>query len=148
MAPTNYAFFNRTGLERIGVVGLEPGLLLGWSISFGSVLLCKDEKEEGPAGVRPWPLRCLSQFLPGRKDRLLRGRMFLHTFHRGGGLIYSVCVPNWMIIRILSHWMGCKTREKSNFLKKGKTVILVKIQNFSRSRMTKRTSSLESSHEI
>ena len=42
----------------------------------------------------------------------------------------------------------CKTRENLNFLKNGKTVISVKIQNFSRSRMTKRTSSLESSREI
>ena len=41
-----------------------------------------------------------------------------------------------------------KTRENSNFLKKGKTVISVKTQNFSRSRMTKQTSPLESSHEI
>ena len=41
----------------------------------------------------------------------------------------------------------CKTRENSNFLKKCKMVISVKIQNFSRSRMTKRTSPLESSHE-
>ena len=42
----------------------------------------------------------------------------------------------------------CKTWENSNFLKNGKMVILVKIQNFSRSRMTKQTSSLESSREI
>ena len=42
----------------------------------------------------------------------------------------------------------CKTRENSNFLKKGKTVILVKIRNFSRSQMMKRTSPLESSREI
>ena len=42
----------------------------------------------------------------------------------------------------------CKTRENSNFLKNGKIVILVKIRNFSRSRMMKRTSLLESSHEI
>ena len=42
----------------------------------------------------------------------------------------------------------CKTRENSNFLKKGKMVISVKIQNFSRSRMMKRTSALESFHEI
>ena len=42
----------------------------------------------------------------------------------------------------------CKTRENSNFLKKGKIVILVKIQNFSRSRMTKQISSLESSRKI
>ena len=42
----------------------------------------------------------------------------------------------------------CKTRENSNFLKKGKIVISVKIRNFYRSRMTKRTFSLKSSHEI
>ena len=33
---------------------------------------------------------------------------------------------------------NCKTRENSNFMKKGKMVILVKIKIFSRSRMTKR----------
>ena len=43
---------------------------------------------------------------------------------------------------------ACKTRENSNFLKKDKMVISVKIQNFSRSRMMKRTSPLESSREI
>ena len=42
----------------------------------------------------------------------------------------------------------CETPRKSNFLKKGKIVILVKIRNFSRSRMMKRTSLLESSREI
>ena len=42
----------------------------------------------------------------------------------------------------------CKTRENSEFLKNGKMVISVKIQNFSRSQITKRTSPLELSHEI
>ena len=42
----------------------------------------------------------------------------------------------------------CKTRENSNFMKMGKIVILIKTQNFSRSRMMKRISPLESSHEI
>ena len=42
----------------------------------------------------------------------------------------------------------CKTRENSNFLKKGKMVISIKIQNFSRSQMMKRTSPLGSSREI
>ena len=46
-------FFNRTGLERVGVVGLEPGLLSDWSESFGAVLLCKNKKEEGPTGALP-----------------------------------------------------------------------------------------------
>ena len=41
-------------------------------------------------------------------------------------------------------FQGCsyKTCENSNFLKNGKIVISVKIQNFSSSRMTKRTSLL------
>ena len=42
----------------------------------------------------------------------------------------------------------CKTRENFNFLKKGKIVISIKIQNFSRSRITKRTSPLKSSLKI
>ena len=42
----------------------------------------------------------------------------------------------------------CKTRENSNFLKKGKIVISVKNRNFSKSRMTKRTSPLRSSRKI
>ena len=42
----------------------------------------------------------------------------------------------------------CKTRENSNFMKNDKKVISVKIRNFSRSRMMKRTSSLELSREI
>ena len=42
----------------------------------------------------------------------------------------------------------CETPENPCFLKKDKMVISVKIQNFSRSRMTKRTLLLESSHEI
>ena len=41
-----------------------------------------------------------------------------------------------------------ETPRKSNFLKNGKMVILVKIRNFSRSWMTKRTSPLESSRGI
>ena len=50
--------------------------------------------------------------------------------------------------KILLRGGECKTRENSIFLKNGKMVISVKIQNFSRSRMTKRTSPLESSREI
>ena len=41
-----------------------------------------------------------------------------------------------------------KPQENPIFLKKGKIVISVKIRNFSRSRMTKWTSPLESSQEI
>ena len=38
------AFFNQTGLERVGVVGQELGLLSDWSIGSGAALLCKDKK--------------------------------------------------------------------------------------------------------
>ena len=41
-----------------------------------------------------------------------------------------------------------KPRENSNFLKNGKTVISVKTRNFSKSRMIKRISPLESCREI
>ena len=44
--------------------------------------------------------------------------------------------------------VSVKPRENPNFLKKGKMVISVKIQNFSRSRMMKRTSPLELSRAI
>ena len=50
--------------------------------------------------------------------------------------------------RTLGVWGVTKTPENSNFLKKGKMVISVKIRNFSRSWMTKRTLPLESSYEI
>ena len=70
-------------------------------------LLYKNKKECGPVGLRPWPLRCLSRFLAERKDKLLRGRMFLCTFYRWGGLVFIVYViPNWRVVRILSHLMG------------------------------------------
>ena len=42
----------------------------------------------------------------------------------------------------------CKTRENSILRKKGKTVISVGSRKFSRSRMTKQTSPLNSSREI
>ena len=42
----------------------------------------------------------------------------------------------------------CETPGNPDSLKEGKLVISVKIRNFSRSRMTKRTSPLESSREI
>ena len=49
---------------------------------------------------------------------------------------------------ILLKGEACKTRKKFNFVGKGKTIILVGNQKFSRSRMTKHTSPLNLSHEI
>ena len=52
----------------------------------------KTRNKEGRQGFRLWPLRCLSQFLPTEREyQLLRGQMFLRTFHRWGDLIYSIC---------------------------------------------------------
>ena len=50
--------------------------------------------------------------------------------------------------KILLRGGECETPENPNFLRKDKMVISVKIRNFSRSRMTKRTSPLEASREI
>ena len=52
-APTDDPFFNRTGLERAGVVGPEFGLLLGWYAGSSVALLCKNKNVEGLAGASP-----------------------------------------------------------------------------------------------
>ena len=55
-APTDDAFFNRTGLERVGVVGMELGLLLSWSAGSRVAIFCKNKKNKGWRGLHPWPL--------------------------------------------------------------------------------------------
>ena len=73
-----------TGLERVGIVGPELDLSLGRSAgSRRRTPLQKQERKKGRLGLHPWPLRCLSQFLLERKDRLLRGRMFYVPFIEG-----------------------------------------------------------------
>ena len=37
-----------------------------------SRIATKTRKNGGRGGLSPWPFRCLSQFLPERKERLLR----------------------------------------------------------------------------
>ena len=73
----------------------------------------------------------------------------LHAWY-SARCIYMCCV--WIVqnfgMKFLVRRGECKTRENSNFWKKGKIVISVKTRNFSRSRMTKRISSLELSREI
>ena len=73
----------------------------------------------------------------------------LHAWHG------ARCICMWFVLivhnfgtKFLLRKGECKTLENSNFLKNGKMVISVKIRNFSRSRMTKWTSPLESSREI
>ena len=73
-----------TGLERVGIAGQELDLSLGRSAgSRRRTHLQKKERKKGRRGLRPWPLRCLSQFLHERKDRLLRGQMFCVPFIEG-----------------------------------------------------------------
>ena len=114
-------FFNRNWARACKGRWARPGLLVGWDagswiawVEVGSLHcrstgsgrsapLQKNRKEGGRRGRRPWPLRCLSQFLSKRKERLLRGRMCcicLHmsmrlrvrTFHRWGGHVFIVDV--------------------------------------------------------
>ena len=96
-APTDDAFFQPDWAGACWGRWAGSGLLLGWSAGCvcGSSLHKRTRKKKGQQGVCPWPLRCLSQFLSERKDRLLRGRMCcvcLRTFHRWGGLVFIVDV--------------------------------------------------------
>ena len=99
-APTDDAFFNRNWAGACWNRWAGTGTIVGpvrrlWTLDSST----KTRKKEGRQGLHPWLLRCLSQFLLERKDRLLRGRMFLRTFHRWGDLIFIVYVfPNWMMV--------------------------------------------------
>ena len=74
------AFFNRTGLERVEVVGLDLDCCWASPLALDVALLCKkNKKEERPTRAPPvaaprWPY------------------------------IYSIRFPSWMVIRIPSHW--------------------------------------------
>ena len=70
----------------------------------------------------------------------------LRIYHDMARVLERLTAPIGPIDMVRRH--GCKTRENSNFLKKGKMVISVKTQNFSRYWMMKWTSPLESSLEI
>ena len=87
MAPTNDAFFiERTGLERVGVVRLDQdcwwaeledagssGLLIyGFLSLMWHSPARRTRRKKGRRGLRPWPLRCLSQILSERKERMLQ----------------------------------------------------------------------------
>ena len=84
------SFSTGTGLECVWGRWVGPGLVLGRSTGCASsvqgvtatalidrsaldvALLCKkNEREGGRRGLRPWPLRCLSQILPEIEDGLL-----------------------------------------------------------------------------
>ena len=71
-------------------------------------LSAKTKKRRGRRGLGPWPLRCLSQTFPERKERECRlvgiSTQFFLTFHRWGGYVFiTYIVPNLRAARILSY---------------------------------------------
>ena len=93
-------FFQPDWLEHVGVVGPEPGLLWTglkaldrragdrtvagldyrlWMWHFSA----KTKKKKGWRGLRPWPLRCLSQFLSEKKIDCLEGECVCVPFTNG-----------------------------------------------------------------
>ena len=120
-------FSTGTGLERMRVVGLDQDR---WWVELedagsprysrmAAMLICglrlkhlsaKTRKKGGRRGLGPWPLRCLSQILSERKERMLRllsiGVQLLRTFYCWGGHVFIMyIVPNLRVTRILSYWM-------------------------------------------
>ena len=85
------SFSTGTGLERIGVVGpvlgcywagLQAVRRRAWGRTAAALIgrlwtwhfpARRTIEEKGRRGFRPWPLRCLSQFLSERRDKPLRG---------------------------------------------------------------------------
>ena len=70
-------------------------------------LTAKTRKKGGRRGLGPWPLRCLSQTLFQRGERMLSiDIQILRTFHRWGGHVFIMyIVPTLRVVRILSYWM-------------------------------------------
>ena len=102
------SFSTGTRLECVDSTGPELGLLLGrFAGSERWTPLQKQKRKRISGGspvAAPMPKPVLSC---GREYQLLRERMFLRTFHRWGDLVFIAYVfPNWMVVRILSHWMG------------------------------------------
>ena len=90
-------------------------------------LTAKTRKKGGRRGLGPWPLRCLSQTLFQREEKVLGslsiGVQISHTFHLWGGHVFIMyIVPNLRVARILSYWMKYFLPLSNEILKK-KTII-------------------------
>ena len=80
--------------------------LLGRSADSVRWTSLQKQETKGLAGASPLPLRCLSQFFPGKeKINCLGNEMLcvsLRTFHLWGGLIFKMDdhdnFPNWIMI--------------------------------------------------
>ena len=102
---------DRQGWGRTAVAMLDCRLRV-WHFS------AKGTRKKGVRrGLRSWSLRCLSQFLSERKERLLRGGRiclvwrcvseFAYLSPMGWPCIYSGCPTSWTVTRGPSYWMEC-----------------------------------------
>ena len=79
------SFSTGTGVERVGI----PGPVL---LALDAGLLCKNKKQRGSTEARPLPLRCLSQFLPGKeKINCFEDEFSAYLSPTGWPGIYSSC---------------------------------------------------------
>ena len=97
-------------LEDVGSSGhLKMAAMLNCGLR-SKHLTAKTREKWGRRGLGPWPLRCLSQTLLEREERMLRslsiGVQILRTFDRWGGHVFIMyIVPNLRVARILFYWM-------------------------------------------
>ena len=97
-------------LEDVGSSGhLKMAAMLNCGLR-SKHLTSKTKEKWGWRGLGPWPLRCLSQTLFEREERMLRslsiGVQILCTFDRWGGHVFIMyIVPNLRVARILFYWM-------------------------------------------
>ena len=114
-------------LEDVGSSGhLKMAAMLNCGLR-SKHLTAKTREKGGRRGLGPWPLRCLSQTLFQREERMLKSLsidiQILRTFHRWGGHVFIMyIVPNLRVARILSYWMRYFL-PLSNEILKEKTVI-------------------------
>ena len=100
-------FFQPDWLELVGVIRLDLDCYWAGLQALALLSSAKTRKKKGRQGLRPWPLRCLSQFLSEKKKiDCLEGECVAYLSPIGWPDIYSICIPSWMAIRILSHWKG------------------------------------------
>ena len=105
--------------RHLGIMAAMTDLHLGWAAP--------------PAYQRIYTRHLASNFMTRFKDKILKN---------------LVCRAALASTERKFNKHMCKTRENSNFRKNGKIVISVKTRNFSRSRMTKWITPLESSCKI
>ena len=112
-----------------------------WEVWWGKILAMDQLKKRG------FSLASMCPFC-GQKEEALE-HLFIHCSKIWDlwTTLFSLSDGGWVCPYLVQDLL-VKPQENSNFLKKSKMVISVKIWNFSRSQMTKRTSPLKSSHEI